>query len=166
MQLSNSFCADISSPLARSLLNARAAINCNQDAMRGVISNVMNKRETGPSNRQLSMSAKRQLPTKFRKETRFDVCPIISAPFRGPVESRLEHLKHTLLQPVLRGTRNPELHSKLTWAAQEAASLAWLTPFPLLVFPGLFEEKLTGARKYWLKQQKIRGRGQPIALAA
>lgn len=107
------------------------------------------------------------MPTKFRKETRFNVCPIITAPFRGDVETRLEVLKHALLQPVLRGTRNPELHAKLAWAAQEAASLAWLTPFPLLVFPTLFEEKITAARRHWLKQQRIRRTMQlPIALAA
>lgn len=113
------------------------------------------------------MSA-RPLQTKFRRETRFEVCPIINAPFRGHVESRLEQLKHALLQPLLRGTGNSELHSKLIWAAQEAAGLAWLTPFPLLVFPSLFEEKVTTARKQWLKQQKIRrsARQLPIALAA
>jgi len=76
-------------------------------------------------------------------------------------------LKHALLQPVLGGAHNPELRSKLTWAAQEAASLAWLTPFPLLVLPALFEEKISAARQHWLKQQKIRRATQlPIALAA
>lgn len=114
------------------------------------------------------MNAKsRPLQTRFRKETRFDVGPIVTAPFRGQIETRLEELKHALLQPVLRGTLNPELHARVTWAAQEAASLAWLTPFPLLVFPTLFEEKMRAARQYWLKQLKIRGRAQwPISLAA
>jgi len=104
---------------------------------------------------------------RFRKETRFDVCPIVTAPFRGPIETRLEQLKHSLLQPVLRGTHNAELSSRLNWAAQEAAGLAWLTPFPLLMFPALFEEKITAARKSWVKQQKIRrGPPLPVALAA
>jgi hypothetical protein len=104
---------------------------------------------------------------RFRRETRFEVCPIVTAPFRGPVETRLEQLKHSLLQPVLRDTHNSELGSRLNWAAQEAASLAWLTPFPLLMFPALFEEKITSARQSWAKQQKIRRATQlPVALAA
>jgi hypothetical protein len=131
--------------------------------------NVLNKTEMSPSNTRLNfMSAKgRLLQPRFRKDTRFDVCPIVTAPFRGPVETRLEQLKHALLQPVLQGTRNSDLYSRLYWAAQEAASLAWLTPFPLLMFPALFEEKMSAARKYWLKQQKIRrGPPLPVALAA
>jgi hypothetical protein len=129
----------------------------------------MNKREMSPSKCRLDfMSAKsRPLETKFRKETRFQVCPIVAAPFRGHIETRLEQMKHTLLRTVLRGTRDAELQSKLTWAAQEAASLAWMTPFPLLVMPTLFEEKISAARQHWMKQQKIRRNTQlPMALAA
>jgi hypothetical protein len=128
----------------------------------------VNKTETGPSKWRLNfMSAKgRPLQMRFRRETRFEVCSIVTAPFRGPIETRLEQLKHSLLQPVLRGTPNSELHSRLNWAAREAAGLAWLTPFPLLVFPALFEEKVTAARKYWAKQQKIRRTQLPVALAA
>ena len=56
------------------------------------------------------MSAKsRLLQARVSQDMRFDVCPIISAPFRGPVERRLEQLKSTLLQPVLSGMRNAEL---------------------------------------------------------
>jgi hypothetical protein len=113
------------------------------------------------------MSAKsKPLQAKFWRETCFEVCPIITAPFRGPVETRLEELKHYLLEKELRGTRNSELYSKLYWAAQEAASLAWLTPFPLLVFPELFHEKIGVARKHWAKQQRIRrDRQMPRAIA-
>jgi hypothetical protein len=94
------------------------------------------------------MSAKsRFLEAKFSRETRFEVCPIISAPFRGPVEWRLDQLKSKLLQPVLSGMRNAELQSKLCWAAQEAASLAWMTPIPLLVFSRFVRrESRRGAR--------------------
>ena len=113
------------------------------------------------------MSARRStIETEFARETRFHVCPIISAPFRGAVEWRLEQLKSTLLQPVLRGMRNPELQSKICWAANEAASLAWMTPIPLLVLPALFEEKVGAAREQWMKQQRIRRKPQPLALAA
>lgn len=113
------------------------------------------------------MSAKsKPLQTKFWRETCFEVCPIITAPFRGPVETRLEELKLQLLDKELRGMRNAELYSKLYWAAQEAASLAWMTPFPLLVFPELFREKVGAARKHWAKQQRIlRDRQVPRAIA-
>jgi hypothetical protein len=144
---------------------ARAQEKCNYLAGRGVVISVMNKSGRRPSNLRLNfMSAKsRPLQTRFRKETRFDVCPIVTAPFRGHIETQLEVLKHALLQPVLRSAHNPELRSKLTWAAQEAASLAWLTPFPLLILPTLFEEKISAARQHWLKQQKIRRAQLPIA---
>jgi hypothetical protein len=113
------------------------------------------------------MSA-RSKPIKFARQTRFEVCPIVTAPFRGLVEAHLETLKHKMLAPVLHNTHNPELQTKLGWAAQDAASLAWLTPFPLLVFPALFEEKVSAARKHWAKQQNLR-KGllpMPMALAA
>jgi hypothetical protein len=113
------------------------------------------------------MSAKsKPLHTRIWQEARFDVCPIITAPFRGPAEARLDALKHDLLQKELRGMRNSELFAKLCWAAQEAAGLAWLTPFPLLVFPELFREKLDTARKSWAKQLQLRRcRELPIAIA-
>jgi hypothetical protein len=113
------------------------------------------------------MSAKsKPLQTRFWRETCFEVCPIITAPFRGPLETRLEELKLHLLDNELRGTRNAELYSKLSWAAQEAASLAWMTPFPLLVLPELFREKIGAARKHWAKQQRIlRDRQMPRAIA-
>ena len=71
-----------------------------------------------------------------------------------------------MLRPMLHGMRNHELQSKLSWAAHEAASLAWMTPIPLLVFPALFEEKVGSARKQWMMQQRIRRQPQPLALAA
>jgi hypothetical protein len=155
--------------LARRLLNARAAIKVQPTDTSRCNNNVLNKTEMSPSNMRLNfMSAKgRLLQTRFRAQTRFEVSPIVTAPFRGPVETRLEQLKHSLLQCVLHDTRHSELHSRLYWAAQEAAGLAWLTPFPLLMFPTLFEEKVRAARKHWLKQQKIRrGPQLPFALAA
>jgi len=86
---------------------------------------VMNKTGRSPSNLRLNfMSAKgRPLQMRFRRETRFEVCPIVTAPFRGPVETRLEQLKHSLLQPVLRHTHNSELGSRLK-SSLEAYNLA------------------------------------------
>ena len=111
------------------------------------------------------MSAKSKfLETKFSKETRFKVSPVV-APRRGPIETRIETLKHQLLSPTLRDVNDPHLESELRWAAHEAASLAWATPFPLLVLPELFDEKTAHARKRWENQQRI-WRDGSLALAA
>src|SRR5688572_8056989 len=111
------------------------------------------------------MSAKsKSLQAKFSKEMRFKVSPV-AAPRRGPIETRIETLKHALLSPALQEVNDPHLESELRWAAHEAASLAWATPFPLLVLPELFDEKTAHARKRWEKQQRI-WRDGSVALAA
>src|SRR5262245_27071508 len=40
-------------------------------------------------------------------------------------------------------------------AARDAAALAWATPYPLLVFPVLFEEKADSAAERGQRQQRI-----------
>lgn len=82
----------------------------------------------------------RQVSTWFEPESRFEIAPIPSVPFRGTSESELEQLKDRLLRQALQRA-DPELNAPLQRAANEAASLAWFTPFPLLVFPILLEEK-------------------------
>ena len=58
-------------------------------------------------------------------------------------------------------------YSWLNRAADEAASIAWATPYPLLVLPVLLEEKLKDARRKAELQRTIYERSQPIvALAA
>ena len=60
-----------------------------------------------------------------------------------------------------------QVHSWLNRAADEAASIAWATPYPLLVLPVLLEEKLKDARRKAELQKMIYERSQPIvALAA
>jgi len=65
-------------------------------------------------------------------------------------------LRGRLLRPLLAGTNNPVLQAGLRRAASEAESLAWLTPFPLLVLPVLFEEKVRKARHYAIRQAELR----------
>jgi len=65
-------------------------------------------------------------------------------------------LRGRLLRPLLAGTNNPVLQAGLRTAASEAESLAWLTPFPLLVLPVLFEEKVRKARHYAIRQAELR----------
>ena len=104
--------------------------------------------------------------TKFATPAPLEVSPGGSAPLRGPLESELERLKTDLLNPMLTELDDPRLADELRWAANEAAALAWITPFPFLFLPALFEEKVAAAKKRWARQEKIRPRRQPqISLA-
>src|SRR5262249_4661757 len=60
--------------------------------------------------------------------------------FRTHAHIDLHQLKLKLLQSTLETTSNVRLFKRLCGAANQAADLAWATPFPLLVFPSLFEE--------------------------
>ncbi|HEX5399369.1 MAG TPA: hypothetical protein VFY06_10015, partial [Verrucomicrobiae bacterium] len=84
-----------------------------------------------------------RVPTEFGPETRFELRPAPPAPFRATRETDFERLKTRLLNEQLDGAP-PALNAPLRRAANEAAALAWVTFYPLLVFPVLFEEK-TGA---------------------
>jgi hypothetical protein len=103
-----------------------------------------------------------RLRTRFAPETRFDVTPVPAAPFRGAVEAQLDRLKDGLLLQLLNETPEPEFNALLRRAANEAAALAWLTPFPLLLFPVLLEEKVQTARKQATKQARVRQRSRAL----
>ncbi len=71
----------------------------------------------------------------------FEVTAVPVAPFRLAEESRFEQLKSRLLLEKIEEVEDPEGNSRLRRAANEAAALAWVTPYPLLVFPELFGER-------------------------
>ena len=79
-------------------------------------------------------------------------------PFVRTGENALEQLKNRLLREALAETNEPSLLAPLRRAANEAASLAWLEPQPLLVFPELFGEKRRQAQGRSHQQQRIRNR--------
>ena len=113
------------------------------------------------------MTAKYQrVRTRFAPETRFEVTQVPAAPFRGTVETELDQLKDGLLLRLLNGTTELELNAPLRRAANEAAALAWLTPFPLLLFPALFEEKTQTARQQAAKQARVRQRSRALLAEA
>ena len=109
---------------------------------------------------------KYRLLTRFAPETRFEVTPLAAVPFRGAQETELDRLKDRLLKRLLNETTEPELNAPLRRAANEAAGLAWLTPFPLLVFPTLLEEKALAAKFQETRQKQIRRRSQVLLKAA
>ncbi len=106
-----------------------------------------------------------RLPAKFGADARFNVQPVVAVPFRGTQETELERLKARLLRELLGKTQQPDLNAPLRRAANEAAGLAWLTPFPLLFFPTLLEEKAQVAQKQRDKQRQVRLRTQGLALS-
>jgi hypothetical protein len=100
--------------------------------------------------------------TRFRPDTRFEAASLAPVPGRGATENELERLKARLLPSLLAPVQEEELKTALRRAASEAASVAWFTPFPLLVFPALLEEKAAIARRQLERQRQIRERSQGL----
>jgi len=98
---------------------------------------------------------RRRVPTEFEPETCFELRPKPPAPFRALQETELERLKNRLLAAQLARATEPELNTPLRHAANEAAALAWVTLYPLLVFPVLFEEKTRAAVRQTKHQARI-----------
>jgi hypothetical protein len=121
--------------------------------------------DTKPKQRQNNMNAKyRRVPAEFGPETRFEITPVAPAPFRAVQENRFEALKNILLEQRLERLGQPDLGTHVRRAANEAAALAWVTPYPLLVFPLLFEEKAATAVRQAGRQQLIRERSFALSL--
>jgi hypothetical protein len=103
---------------------------------------------------------------RFEPETHFEVAPIAPVPFRGTQETELDRLKARLLKQLLDQTEDPQLYAPLRRAANEAAGLAWFTPFPLLFFPALLEEKAVAVQRQGTRQRRIRQRSQSLLAVA
>ena len=96
-----------------------------------------------------------RVPTEFEAETQFELRPARSAAQRAAQQTEFERLKSRLLARELDEAATPELGPTLQRAASEAAALAWETLVPLLVFPGLFEEKVAVAMRQSHRQARI-----------
>ena len=94
--------------------------------------------------------------TRPRPKQRFTLA---SDEFPSPATAHgteLERLKERLLQELLpEASHRPDLSSAYRRAAYDAVSLAWVTPFPLLALPLLFEEKVAEARSQAERQRTI-----------
>ena len=91
--------------------------------------------------------------------------PKIAHSSRPP--NTLESLKSRLLDELLAGETNAELLRRLQRAADESASLAWASPFPLLTLPELLAEKTREAHRQFERQRAIQFRGRnALQLAA
>lgn len=100
--------------------------------------------------------------TRFGPEAGF--VPRITAAAR--FGAKFEALKTRMLEERLAATVAEELKGGLRHAASEAAALAWVTPYPLLVYPGLFEEKASAAALRAKRQRVIRQRSDEILALA
>ena len=96
-----------------------------------------------------------KLRAQFSPDTRFEVRPTPPAPFRATQETNFERLKSRLLTESLLAAAKPDLNVAIRRAANEAAALAWVTFYPLLVFPALFEEKLQNAFRHAERQARV-----------
>jgi hypothetical protein len=83
------------------------------------------------------------------------------------VNLELQQLRSSLLESYLQGVSNAAIQGRFDSAANEAASIAWATTYPLLVFPVLLQEKLVEAERKARVQRGIYRRSQKIiSLAA
>jgi hypothetical protein len=104
-------------------------------------------------------------PIRFAPETRFELRPVPPAPFRATQETEFERLKGQLLAEQLQQATTDTLNAPLRRAANEAAALAWVTQFPLLVFPALFEEKTAAAVRQTERQARIYANSRELIAA-
>lgn len=112
------------------------------------------------------MNQTKKLPARFRPETQFELRLTPAAPFRAKLESQFEQLKNRLLAERLAAAENPKLTAPLRRAANEAAALAWISLFPLLVFPALFEEKSQAAERQTRQQARIYEHTRELVITA
>ncbi|HZV35302.1 MAG TPA: hypothetical protein VFB72_12070 [Verrucomicrobiae bacterium] len=104
-----------------------------------------------------------RIRTRFGPEVHFDVPTV---PFRATETTALEELKKRLLRQLLEHAAGAGQNVLLRRAANDAAALAWLTQFPLLVFPALLEEKARAALLQYERQQGVRQRSRNLLLKA
>jgi len=89
------------------------------------------------------------------------------AGYNGQDADPLQVLKSQLLAGHLADVRDSELEMRLRSAADESASIAWATTYPLLVLPELLREKTAQAFAQHGRQREIQLRRRaPVGLAA
>lgn len=81
----------------------------------------------------------------------------------SPVDRRLQESLFADIQTVLMRERlesewRPGVEEHIRAAARDAAAIAWLTPFPTFVYPGLFDEKADAAIERLERQKAVRQR--------
>ena len=104
----------------------------------------------------------RKLRTYFDPDTEFEA-PLLEG---GPLRETFYGLQETLVNETLETTETLALHEALRGAANEAAGLAWTTPYPLLVFPALFNEKAERVRRQEQRALRIKAQSADLMMEA
>jgi hypothetical protein len=99
-------------------------------------------------------------PAQPAPATPFEWVPPPAVPFRATEETDCERLKRQAMSEWLNRAETVEELALIRRAANEAAAMAWLTPYPLLVLPLLVEEKADRAVFQAKRQQQIRERSR------
>ncbi len=108
------------------------------------------------------MNMTRKLNAYFDPDTEFEPELLAGEPLRAAFAA----LRDALVSETLEATETLALHGPLKQAANEAAGLAWTTPFPLLVFPGLFQEKIDRTRAQQDRAQRIKAQTAEFLMEA
>jgi hypothetical protein len=99
-------------------------------------------------------------PVRSVPDARFEWVPPPPVPFRATEETDFERLKRQVMAEWLRRAESTEELALVRRAANEAAAVAWLTPYPLLVLPLLVQEKARKAVFQAKRQRQIRERSR------
>lgn len=103
-----------------------------------------------------------KVPTSTGAYSDFEFGNVSRAEWRALINGELEKLKQRMLDEYLNKYVDTELEPAIRAAATEAAALASINPYPLLVFPTLFEEKAASAMRYHFRQRLVRDRSRRI----
>jgi hypothetical protein len=92
--------------------------------------------------------------------------PVTGYGYHGQQLDPLDLLKNQLLGMQLASVRDTELELRLRRAADESASIAWATSYPLLTLPELLREKTAQAFAQHERQRSIQSRARAVAQIA
>ena len=104
-----------------------------------------------------------RVPTRFGRPTRFELSPKVVSLSDQEAQQAFHQLQARLVQPVLTEADDPTTQRQLRLAANEAAAVAWTTPYPLLLLPVLLEEKTEEARRYLQRQEEVHDSNSVLA---
>jgi hypothetical protein len=81
---------------------------------------------------------------------------------QAKLTATFEQLQQRLTQTRLESIGDTMPATQLEWVAKEASSLSWMSGFPLLFFPLLFEEKTALALDQHRRQKAIHARSREL----
>ncbi|MBI2946331.1 MAG: hypothetical protein HYY23_01710 [Verrucomicrobia bacterium] len=105
---------------------------------------------------------KHRLPAQFAPDVEFELAPVPGVVPPETVRIKFHELQSRLVEASLIESWSQSVRGRIHQAANEAAALAWTTPYPLLVMPELFLEKARETRLRLQKQRSILMRSERL----